>query len=284
MSIDTTTEATPGAARARAVHTVAITIDPVTGRPRITFACHGDRTTECHHYPDLSACECESTCPHPRIDHAQCWMQGWFDHGDIDPNAENLAEFGLKPGMAGRITYTHQEYYLDWRFTDKDKAAAASTPVEDGDPDTMWAKLAALGGELEIARAQIDALEAQRADTIVLCGSMRFFPQMLAAAARLSVDEDAIVIAPFQVVPADEQGGEVKTRLDALHRRKIDLAGRVVVVTDESGYWGESTRSEIEYARATGKPVSVVRWPGQLANLPRLTGEPTLFDETGDAE
>jgi hypothetical protein len=48
---------------------------------------------------------------------------------------------------------------------------------------------------------------------------------------------------------------EQKTALDALHLRKIDLADRVLVV-NPGGYIGESTSREIEYAHATGKPVS----------------------------
>jgi hypothetical protein len=39
-----------------------------------------------------------------------------------------------------------------------------------------------------------------------------------------------------------------------LHRHKIDLADRVVVV-NPGGYVGESTAAEIAYARAAGKRV-----------------------------
>jgi CBS domain-containing protein len=48
-----------------------------------------------------------------------------------------------------------------------------------------------------------------------------------------------------------------KVRLDELHLRKIDLADRVLVV-NQNGYVGESTRREIEYALSTGKPVQYV--------------------------
>ncbi|KQU69606.1 hypothetical protein ASC58_05375 [Phycicoccus sp. Root101] len=62
-----------------------------------------------------------------------------------------------------------------------------------------------------------------------------------------------IVVAPSEAdqSPTPEQ----KAVLDALHRRKIDLADRVLVV-NPGGYVGESTRGEIDYARAAGKPVS----------------------------
>lgn len=62
-----------------------------------------------------------------------------------------------------------------------------------------------------------------------------------------------IVVAPGE---ANEPITEVqKAALGALHLRKIDLADRVLVV-NPGGYIGESTHREIDYARATGKPVS----------------------------
>jgi len=66
----------------------------------------------------------------------------------------------------------------------------------------------------------------------------------------------AIVLAPGEVGElAEPISSEQKAVLDALHLRKIDLADRVVVVKP-GGYVGESTRREIAYAHAAGKPVS----------------------------
>ena len=39
-----------------------------------------------------------------------------------------------------------------------------------------------------------------------------------------------------------------------MHKRKIDMADEIFVV-NVGGYIGESTRSEIDYATANGKPV-----------------------------
>ncbi|MGX1762174.1 hypothetical protein ACWIGW_44195 [Nocardia brasiliensis] len=94
-------------------------------------------------------------------------------------------------------------------------------------------------------------------EIVALCGSMRFFPQMLEVAAEQTA-RGRIVVPPFKTVAPDEQGSLLKQRLDELHRHKIDMAGHVLVVTDETGYIGESTRNEIEYAEATGKTVSVL--------------------------
>jgi hypothetical protein len=42
--------------------------------------------------------------------------------------------------------------------------------------------------------------------------------------------------------------------LDDMHKRKIDLADEIFII-NAGGYIGPSTRSEIEYASKTGKPV-----------------------------
>ncbi len=95
-------------------------------------------------------------------------------------------------------------------------------------------------------------------DVVVLCGSMRFADEMTEAAITESV-KGALVLKPdcnmklshpLWADPAEAE--EIKIRLDDQHRQKIRLADRVLVVGD---YIGESTLSEIEYAREIGKPV-----------------------------
>jgi hypothetical protein len=59
--------------------------------------------------------------------------------------------------------------------------------------------------------------------------------------------------SPFSdLLPEDR--ARAKIQLDELHKRKIDLADRVLVL-NVGGYIGESTRSEIAYADAHGKPI-----------------------------
>ncbi|GAB3066661.1 hypothetical protein [Pedococcus soli] len=91
-----------------------------------------------------------------------------------------------------------------------------------------------------------------RPEIVCLCGSARFVNEMRAVNSELTL-AGVIVVAPSEAdqSPTPEQ----KAVLDALHRRKIDLADRVLVV-NPGGYVGESTRREIAYARAAGKPVS----------------------------
>lgn len=91
-----------------------------------------------------------------------------------------------------------------------------------------------------------------RPEIVCICGSTRFVDEMRAVNRDLTL-AGIIVVAPGE---ADELiTDKQKTALDALHLRKIDLADRVLVV-NPGGYIGESTRREIDYAHATGKPIS----------------------------
>ena len=57
-----------------------------------------------------------------------------------------------------------------------------------------------------------------------------------------------------------EEYDRIKTMLDELHKRKIDLCDQILVLNVD-GYVGESTRSEIEYAQSLGKPVRYLEDP-----------------------
>jgi len=61
-----------------------------------------------------------------------------------------------------------------------------------------------------------------------------------------------------------------KEHFDELHKRKIDLADQVLVCNID-GYIGDSTKSEIAYARAHGKPVRFLE-PELAAHSPSTAG------------
>jgi hypothetical protein len=94
---------------------------------------------------------------------------------------------------------------------------------------------------------------------VCLCGSTRFMDAFRQANLRETL-AGRIVLSVGCDTKSDEMlsiTAEQKVALDALHKRKIDLADEILVVSDETGYFGASTRSEIEYAKMTGKEV---RW------------------------
>lgn len=101
---------------------------------------------------------------------------------------------------------------------------------------------------------------------VCLCGSTRFHEQFrivnlketmngnIVLSIGVDTKSDTDLLLAGEITEAD------KEMLDALHKRKIDLADEVFVINnfvDGQAYIGSSTRSEIEYARRQGKPI---RW------------------------
>ncbi|MEE1823768.1 hypothetical protein PUR61_16445 [Streptomyces sp. BE20] len=93
---------------------------------------------------------------------------------------------------------------------------------------------------------------------VAICGSTRFMAEMVEAdvreteAGRIVVKPGCDLKSPHVLWSDPVEAEALKVRLDELHRSKILLADEVLVVGD---YIGDSTRSEIAYARALGRPV-----------------------------
>ena len=91
---------------------------------------------------------------------------------------------------------------------------------------------------------------------ITLCGSTRFKDAFVQAQKDLTLAGNIVIsVGLFGHSGDDEVWTDgTKEMLDDMHKRKIDMADEIYVINVD-GYIGESTRSEIEYAIATGKPV-----------------------------
>ena len=98
---------------------------------------------------------------------------------------------------------------------------------------------------------------------ITLCGSTRLKDEFMEVQKRLTLEENIVIsVGLFGHSGDDEvwenmdEGTLTKTKemLDDMHKRKIDMADEIFVI-NVGGYIGSSTRSEIEYAKAAGKPV-----------------------------
>jgi hypothetical protein len=114
---------------------------------------------------------------------------------------------------------------------------------------------------------------------VCICGSMRFYNEMLISAERLTlhghivlmpqVRKDAAMSAGNKGVQRDiaqalPDGIDLAIFLDAMHREKIDMAERVLVVTNLQQYLGDSTKAEVMYAIEHGKDISFDRYPVSL--------------------
>ena len=91
---------------------------------------------------------------------------------------------------------------------------------------------------------------------ITLCGSTRFKNEFMETQKRLTLEGSIIIsVGLFGHSGDDEVWAEgTKEMLDDMHLRKIDLADEIFVI-NVGGYIGSSTKTEIEYAEKTGKPV-----------------------------
>lgn len=105
-----------------------------------------------------------------------------------------------------------------------------------------------------------DTNSSSRPPIVVLCGSTRFWDQLAeatlyeTAAGRIVLAPGCNLREPHALWATPEQADRIKRMLDTLHLRKIDLADDVLVV-NPGGYYGDSTRREIDYARSLGKPI-----------------------------
>lgn len=91
---------------------------------------------------------------------------------------------------------------------------------------------------------------------ITLCGSTRFKEQFLEAQKRLTLEGNIVISVGLFGHSGDDEAWTKGTKemLDDMHKRKIDMADAIYVI-NVGGYIGESTKSEILYAKSHGKTV-----------------------------
>ena len=98
---------------------------------------------------------------------------------------------------------------------------------------------------------------------ITLCGSTRFKDAFIEAQKRLTLEGNIVISVGLFGHSGDNEVWEgmdentltqTKVMLDDMHKRKIDMADEIFVV-NVGGYIGDSTKSEIEYAKAHGKTI-----------------------------
>jgi len=99
---------------------------------------------------------------------------------------------------------------------------------------------------------------------ITLCGSTKFKDEFLKVQKELTLKGNIVISVGLfghsgdnEVWENMDEGTLTKTKemLDDMHKRKIDMADEIFVINVD-GYIGESTKSEIEYAKANGKAIS----------------------------
>ncbi len=103
--------------------------------------------------------------------------------------------------------------------------------------------------------------QKSKPEIVCYCGSLRVAIDAFKKAEYEAVMKGEIALLPccMFVDIQREYGAEsdYKQKADELHKRKIDICDRVIVL-NVGGYIGESTRNEINYALEIGKRVSYI--------------------------
>lgn len=98
---------------------------------------------------------------------------------------------------------------------------------------------------------------------VTLCGSTKFKEEFIRIQKQLTLDGYIVISVGLFGHSGDDEVWEgmaedilteTKFMLDDMHKSKIDMAERIYVI-NPNGYIGESTWSEICYARMTGKDI-----------------------------
>ena len=114
---------------------------------------------------------------------------------------------------------------------------------------------------------------------ICLCGSTKFKEEFQSVIRRESLNGHIVLsVAQFSHADSLEISELEKFTFDALHRKKIDMCDKVIVI-NPNGYIGKSTQNEIYYAKHMKKEISYEFQSTQECDHPainNLTGECTL--------
>ena len=120
---------------------------------------------------------------------------------------------------------------------------------------------------------------------ITLCGSTRFKDEFMKVQKELTLKGYIVISVGCFGHSGDIFTDEEKIMLDDMHKRKIDMADEIYVI-NVGGYIGDSTESEIEYAKQCGKRVNYLVHPlvgkqikrkknGEISTITKVT----VFEE-----
>lgn len=91
---------------------------------------------------------------------------------------------------------------------------------------------------------------------VTLCGSTRFKDEFIDVQKKLTLAGYIVISVGLFGHSGDNEvwSDGTKDMLDDMHKRKIDMADEIFVI-NVGGYIGDSTKSEIEYAKSKGLPI-----------------------------
>lgn len=90
---------------------------------------------------------------------------------------------------------------------------------------------------------------------ITVCGSYKFKNEMIEITEKMAL-KGYCMLTPIELTKHDKNAytADEALMLDRMHKEKIKLSDAILVV-NVNGYIGNSTRSEIEYAKSLNKEI-----------------------------
>jgi hypothetical protein len=96
---------------------------------------------------------------------------------------------------------------------------------------------------------------SEKMNVITLCGSTKYKEEFVLVNKWLTLQGNIVIsVSMFGHIDKEPLTQAEKITLDAIHKRKIDLADEIFVVNVD-GYIGNSTKEEIFYAESNGKKI-----------------------------
>ena len=94
---------------------------------------------------------------------------------------------------------------------------------------------------------------------ITICGSSKFKQQMIEVGEKLTLEGNCVLM-PDELTRSNKECYSQSEALmfDKMHKEKIKLSDAILVI-DVDGHIGNSTKSEIEHAKALGKEIIYYR-------------------------
>ena len=91
---------------------------------------------------------------------------------------------------------------------------------------------------------------------ITICGSMKFIKEMMEISEKVELQGNVVLMPIYNPSRPNKDAftNEEILMLDKMHRERIKLSDAILVVNVE-GYVGNSTKSEIEFAKSLNKEI-----------------------------
>lgn len=90
---------------------------------------------------------------------------------------------------------------------------------------------------------------------ITVCGSLRFMKEMMEITEKMELQGNCVLSPIYPTKPDKDAYTENEAlMLDKMHKEKIKISDAILVVNVDN-YIGNSTKSEIEFAKSLGKEI-----------------------------